>query len=143
MIFLNMWKETRWSILDKVQSFLRLKDGAKKNEKIEMLNGLERPAFIKITENCEHRVNRWKFYDPKIHWTSLDMGGQTSFWKWRVFFLLLCAENFNFFMMKLLILYAFTFTTCCGVVDKIWDNGADGHRSNPVPPFLFFNSKIF
>ena len=66
------------------------------------------------------------------------------FWKSWVFLLLLCAENFNFFMMIIVILHGFTIATRCGVADNIWHFGADGHAfESRINFFLFFNSKIF
>ena len=40
-------------------------------------------------------------------------------------------------MIKLLILHAFTTSTCCGVADKIWDYCADGHAFESRNNFLF------
>ena len=62
------------------------------------------------------------------------------FWKsW--FFLLLCAENFNFFMIKLLIPHVFTIKTRCGAPDKIETMMRMVMRSNPVPT-LFFSFQL-
>ena len=52
-------------------------------------------------------------------------------------FLVLFAENFVFFMIKLLVLNAFSFTTCYGVADKIWDYVADGPAFESRMIFFF------
>ena len=40
-------------------------------------------------------------------------------------------------MIKLLILRAYTCTTCLGVTDKIWDYGAYGHAFEARTNFFF------
>ena len=61
------------------------------------------------------------------------------FWKSRVF-LILCAKNVNFIMIKSRILHAITISTSCGVVYKIWDWYEYSHAfESRAELFLFFN----
>ena len=60
------------------------------------------------------------------------------FFKITSFFLQVCAEILNFFMINNGILHVFLIISCCGAADMNLDFGGVVLRSNPVSPTLFY-----